>query len=126
MYKRQYIDSDNTPSGASSDTVYGIVSAAKGAVKINDTYYTEFAVDTFDKDGNAETNKKVLIESTNSKLKKGNLVSFDVASNDIYQDGDITVYTANESTTTWVKDYDAKGEILTTWNGCLLYTSRCV
>ena len=112
-----YIDSDNTPSGASSDTVYGIVSAAKGAVKINDTYYTEFAVDTFDKDGNAETNKKVLIESTNSKLKKGNLVSFDVASNDIYQDGDITVYTANESTTTWVKDYDAKGEILTTWNG---------
>ena len=118
-----YIDSDNTPSGASSDTVYGIVSAAKGAVKIDDTYYTEFAVDTFDKDGNAEANKKVLIESTNSKLKKGNLVSFDVASNDIYQDGDITVYTDSYSNGTvtaaaaWVKDYDAKGEILTTWNG---------
>ena len=117
-----FVTLEGTPSGASADTVYGIVSKANGTVKIDDTYYTEFAVDTFDKAGTADT-KKVLIESTNSKLKKGNLVSFDIASNDIYQDGDITVYTDNykdgtvTATAAWVKDYDAKGEILTTWNG---------
>ena len=116
-----FVTLDGTPSGASADTVYGIVSKANGTVKIDDTYYTEFAVDTFDKAGTADT-KKVLIESTNSKLKKGNLVSFDIASNDIYNDGDITVYTDGYSkgtvtaTAAWVKDYDAKGEILTTWN----------
>ena len=117
-----FVTLEGTPSGASADTVYGIVSKANGTVKIDDTYYTEFAVDTFDKAGTADT-KKVLIESTNSKLKKGNLVSFDIASNDIYNDGDITVYTDGYSkgtvtaTAAWVKDYDAKGEILTTWNG---------
>ena len=112
---------DGTPSGASSDTVYGIVSEAKGTVKIDDTYYVEFAVDTFNKKGEAAT-KKVLIESTSSKLKKGDLVSFDIASNDIYQDGDIDVWTnsatadGKTASATWVKEYDAKGEILTTWN----------
>ena len=111
----------SAPSGASADTVYGIVSDAKGAVKIDGTYYTEFAVDTFNKKGEAAT-KKVLVESTSSALAKGNLVSFDIASNDIYSDGDITVYTDSytsgtiTATATWVKDYDAKGEILTIWN----------
>ena len=117
-----FVTLNGTPSGASSDTVYGIVSKANGTVKIDDTYYTEFAVDIFDKTGASEAGKKVLVEGTYSKLKKGNLVSFDVASNDIYQDGDITVYTDNYSKGTvtanaaWVKEYDAKGEILTTWD----------
>ena len=117
-----FVTLNGTPSGASSDTVYGIVSKANGTVKIDDTYYTEFAVDTFDKTGASESGKKLLIEGTSSKLSKGKLVSFDVASNDIYQDGDITVYTdgyPNGTVTanaTWVKEYDAKGEILTTWN----------
>ena len=115
-----FVSLTSTPSGASSDTVYGIVSEAKGTVKIDDTYYVEFAVDTFNKKGEAAT-KKVLIESTSSKLKKGDFVSFDIASNDIYQDGDIDVWTDSASadgktaTATWVKEYDAKGEILTTW-----------
>ena len=117
-----FVTLNGTPSGASSDTVYGIVSKANGTVKIDDTYYTEFAVDIFDKTGASEAGKKVLVEGTYSKLKKGNLVSFDVASNDIYQDGDITVYTDGYSkdnvtaNATWVKEYDAKGEILTTWD----------
>ena len=116
-----FVSLTSTPSGASSDTVYGIVSEAKGTVKIDDTYYVEFAVDTFNKKGEAAT-KKVLIESTSSKLKKGDFVSFDIASNDIYQDGDIDVWTdsaradGKTATATWVKEYDAKGEILTTWN----------
>lgn len=118
-----YIDRDSAPSGASADTVYGIVSAAKGSVKIDGTYYTEYAVDTFNKAGESAT-KKVLIESADADLDKGDLVSFDVASNDIYSVGDITVYTdgqkngvaSNDVYAAWVKDYDAKGEILTTWN----------
>ena len=117
-----FVKLTSAPSGASADTVYGIVSDAKGAVKIDGTYYTEFAVDTFNKKGEAAT-KKVLVESTSSDLAKGDLVSFDIASNDIYSDGDITVYTDSytsgtiTATATWVKDYDAKGEILTIWNG---------
>ena len=116
-----FVTLTSAPSGASADTVYGIVSDAKGAVKIDGTYYTEFAVDTFNKKGEAAT-KKVLVESTSSALAKGDLVSFDIASNDIYSDGDITVYTDSytsgtiTATATWVKDYDAKGEILTIWN----------
>ena len=118
-----YIDRDSAPSGASADTVYGIVSAAKGSVKIDGTYYTEYAVDTFNKAGESAT-KKVLIESADADLDKGDLVSFDVASNDIYSEGDITVYTDGQKNgvassgvyAAWVKDYDAKGEILTTWN----------
>ena len=116
-----FVSLTSAPSGASADTVYGIVSDAKGAVKIDGTYYTEFAVDTFNKKGEAAT-KKVLVESTSSALAKGNLVSFDIASNDIYSEGDITVYNASyksgtvTATATWVKEYDAKGEILTTWN----------
>ncbi|WP_370759795.1 S-layer homology domain-containing protein [Agathobaculum sp.] len=125
-----YIDSDSTPSGASSDTVYGIVSKANGTVKIDDTYYTEFAADVFDKTGASET-KKVLIEGTSSKLSKGDLVSFDVASNDIYTDSDIHVYTDGKMDgknntnvkATWVKEYDAKGEILTTWNSIVKNSS---
>ena len=119
-----FVTLSGTPSGASSDTVYGIISKANGTVKIDDTYYTEFAVDTFDKTGASESGKKLLIEGTSSKLSKGDLVSFDVASNDIYQDGDITVYTDGQKDgksdtnvkATWVKEYDAKGEILTTWD----------
>ena len=119
-----FVTLNGTPSGASSDTVYGIVSKANGTVKIDDTYYTAFAVDTFDKTGASESGKKLLIEGTSSKLSKGDLVSFDVASNDIYQDGDITVYTDGQKDgksdtnvkATWVKEYDAKGEILTTWD----------
>ena len=116
-----FVSLTSAPSGASADTVYGIVSDAKGAVKIDGTYYTEFAVDTFNKKGEAAT-KKVLVESTSSTLAKGNLVSFDIASNDIYSEGDITVYNSSytsgtvTATATWVKEYDAKGEILTTWN----------
>ena len=58
--------------GASADTVYGIVSAAKGSVKIDGTYYTEYAVDTFNKAGESAT-KKVLIESADGDLDKGDL-----------------------------------------------------
>ena len=43
-----FVSLTSAPSGASADTVYGIVSDAKGAVKIDGTYYTEFAVDTFE------------------------------------------------------------------------------
>ena len=126
-----YIDSDKTPSGASSDTVYGIVSKAKGSVKVDDTYYTEYAVDTFDKTGASETGKKILIEGTDATLSKGDLVSFDVASNDIYTDSDIHVYTDGKMDgknntnvkATWVKEYDAKGEILTTWNSIVKNSS---
>ena len=116
-----FVTLNGTPSGASSDTVYGIVSEADGAVKIDDTYYVQYFVDTFDKSGDAAS-KKVLVEGTSSKLNKGDLVSFDVAANDIYQDGDINVWTDGSSAdnktaaTTWVKEYDAKGEILTTWD----------
>ena len=122
-----YAEMTSAPSGASSDTLYGIVSDAKGTVKVDGTYYTEFAVDAFNKAGEAST-EKVLIESTSSKLAKGDMVYFDKSANDIYSDNDVqqVVKGVDNSVVTpigtrtaaaqWVKEYDAKGAILTTWN----------
>ena len=109
------IERTDTPSGASSDTVYGIVSDAQSAVKVDGTYYTKFVVDTFDKDGNAES-KDVLVEGTETTLAKGDLVSFEVRGSDTYNDGDIKRYTDgnNNATAAWVMEYE--GDILTVWN----------
>ncbi|WP_270479207.1 hypothetical protein, partial [Butyricicoccus sp. AF18-9LB] len=62
------------PSGASSDTVYGIVSKENGTTKVDDTTYTSYTVDV-----DTNTQKTVLIEGDDSTLKEGYLVSFDEA-----------------------------------------------
>ena len=115
-----YVTLANKPSGASSDTVYGIVSSENGTVKVNDDTYTSYTVDV-----DESTQKTVLIEGDNdSTLKEGDLVSFDVASDDIYATSDITVYypesnhtATNNAAAVFVKEYDEAGQILSYYTG---------
>ena len=115
-----YVTLANKPSGASSDTVYGIVSSENGTVKVNDDTYTSYTVDV-----DESTQKAVLIEGDNdSTLKEGDLVSFDVASDDIYATSDITVYypesnhtATNNAAAVFVKEYDEAGQILSYYTG---------
>lgn len=83
-----YVQLAKKPSGASSDTVYGIVSSENGTVKNGDDTYTSFTVD----DG-TDTPKTVLIEGAgDTTLKKGDLVAFDLASDNVYAASDIKIY----------------------------------
>ena len=115
-----YVTLANKPSGASSDTVYGIVSSENGTVKDkdgNDTY-TSYTVDV-----DANTQKTVLIEGDDTTLKEGYLVGFDEASDMIYSAKDITIYANNtknnikkDSVLAAIDEYDEKGQIVSYWD----------
>ena len=90
-----YVKLDKKPSGASSDTVYGIVSSENGTVKNGDDTYTSFTID----DG-TDAPKTVLIEGAGIEtLKKGDLVAFDLASDNVYATSDIKIYARYASNT---------------------------
>ena len=90
-----YVELAKKPSGASSDTVYGIVSSENGTVKNGDDTYTSFTVD----DG-TDAPKTVLIEGAGDEtLKKGDLVAFDLASDNVYATSDIKIYARYASNT---------------------------
>ena len=115
-----YVTLASKPSGASSDTVYGIVSSANGTVKVGDDTYTSWTVQI---DGDRTNDKTVLIEGTSSYLDEGYLVSFDVASDNVYSQSDVTIYLKNAntdlqkpSTMAAIYEYDAKGEIVSYWD----------
>ena len=75
------------PSGATSDTVYGIVSKDNGVVKVNDDYQKSYLV------SNNKGDYKVYMPAGSTKLSKGAVVYFDQASDDIYADDDVNVIT---------------------------------
>ena len=115
-----FVELSSKPSGSSSDTVYGIVSSENGTAKRGDDTYTSYTVDL-----DASTHKTVLIEGEgDTTLKEGDLVAFDVASDDIYSTSDITVYARYASSTLTVShnaiagyagEYE-EGSILTYYN----------
>ena len=76
------------PSGATSDTVYGIVSADNGVVKVGDDYQKAYLVSNNERD-----DYKVYMPAGSTKLSKGDIVYFDQASDDIYADDDVNVIT---------------------------------
>ncbi len=122
-----YVTLTSKPNSSSSDTVYGIVSAENGDVKVNGDTYTSYTVDL-----DESTQKTVLIEgSGDTYLKEGDLVSFDVSADDIYSTSNIKVYARyakaegnNEATlnvnvancagavAAYVDEYDEQGKIL--------------
>ena len=75
------------PSGATSDTVYGIVSADNGVVKVGDDYQKSYLV------SNNKGDYKVYMGASSTELSKGDIVYFDQASDDIYADDDVNVIT---------------------------------
>ena len=80
------------PSGATSDTVYGIVSQDNGTVKVGDDYQKSYLV------SNNEGDYKVYMGASSTKLKKGDIVYFDKASDDTYSDNDVKKLGTDDTT----------------------------
>lgn len=96
-----YVELASKPTGATTDTVYGIVTASNGTVKVGDEYKKYFTV------ANDQASYNVYMPSGSNKLSKGDIVSFDKASDDIYDDGNVTVYTAADAK--YIKELDSDG-----------------
>ena len=98
-----YINLSSRPTGSAADTVYGEISAVNGTKKVDGDYYTEYVVTCNDKTYTVYTNQ--------TGLEKKQIVSFDPTSDNIYDTGDIDVYSgtmaATKAKAVWVKEYDA-------------------
>ena len=94
-----YVELASKPTGATTDTIYGIVTAANGTVKVGDEYKKSFTV------ANDQESYAVYMSNSSTKLAKGAIVSFDKASDDIYADGDVKVYTAANAK--YIKELDS-------------------
>ena len=119
-----YVTLGSKPSGASSTTVYGIVSSENGTTKVGDDTYTSYTVQV---DDVRDNDKTVLIEGANdTTMKEGDLVAFDLASDDVYSSKDVKVYARmgekdlalnHAATAVFADEYDEAGQILTYFTG---------
>ena len=85
-----FVQLTSKPSGSTADTVYGIVSEANGTVKVGDEYKSAYKVVN-------NVGEYPVYMPTGASVKKGDIVSFDVASDNIYSNADVTVYTATDA-----------------------------
>ena len=87
-----YVELGSKPSGATSDTVYGIVSKDNGTVKVGDDYQKSYLV------SNNEGDYKVYMGASSTKLSKGDIVYFDQASDNVYSDNDVKKLGTDDTT----------------------------
>lgn len=85
-----FVQMSSKPTSSTSDTVYGIVTAANGTVKVGDEYKSEYKVVN-------DKNEYTVYMPTISSVVKGDIVSFDLASDNIYGNGDVKVYTSTDA-----------------------------
>ena len=71
-----YVDLGKKPAGATTTTVYGIISAYNGSVKVNGDAYKSYTVDVND--------EQHTVYSNVSGLAKGKIVELDLTSDNIY------------------------------------------
>ena len=100
-----YAELASRPSGASGNTFSGIVASVDGVVKVDNEYYNKYTI------ANSTGTKLALVKS--GTLAKGNIVTFDLAANDIYEMSAFAV--ANTSSALWVKEYNESDKTLTVW-----------
>ena len=98
-----FADLGGTPAGATSTTIYGIVTGANGRVKIDDSYYYRYTVAS-----NSET--YTINIPGNTVIATGDLVSFEPTSDNTYANSDLTKVT---STAVYVKEYSESDGTLT-------------
>ena len=96
-----YVELGAKPSGSTTDTIYGIVSADKGVVKVGDDYQKAYVV------SNNNGDYDVYMGASSTKLEKGDIVYFDKSADNVYNDADVTKVTAG----IYVKELD-KGNVL--------------
>ena len=106
-----YMDLGGTPTGATSTTVYGIVTDYNGKVKIDGTEYHEYVAASND---NTYTLYFTDANNTTADLEAGDLISFDPSSDNTYGAAELpTKITASNSTGVYVKEYSEADGTLT-------------
>ena len=100
-------DLKDEPNGASSDTVYGMITGYTNTVKLGDDEYRQYKVWTAD--GEKTINIEVTDDEGNSVLKNGTYVTYDETNNDRYAFGKVN---AVEGTNVAVKDYSTSDKVL--------------
>ena len=106
-----YMDLTGTPTGATSTTVYGIVTAYNGKVKIDGTEYHEYVAASND---DTYTLYFTDANNTTADLEAGDLISFDPSSDNTYGAAELpTKITASNSTGVYVKEYSEADGTLT-------------
>lgn len=110
-----FVNMGSTPKGATSETVYGIVTDVNGTVKIDSKDYNEYIVAANDK------TYTVNVISTAASIEKGALVYFDPAADNTYGVGDVTVTVAGTTVDgktpkdVYVKEHSTEDNTLTYW-----------
>ena len=94
------------PSGATSTTVYGIVSAYKGTEKVDGTVYNSFTVDVNDEQYQVYCKNEVLAASGDTE---GTLVQMEVTADNIYSASELK--TVDDDFLTAKGDLAAKGYV---------------
>ena len=104
-----YVDLAAVPSGATSSTMYGMIIANNGVVKLEDTVYSQFVVWT-------GTKTTINVEGDTVRLSKGDYVVFDESRNGTYAVGDVTKLETVSGTRTVtdvaVKEYSTSDAVL--------------
>ena len=101
-----YVELASKPSGSTSDTVYGIVSANKGIVKVNGDDQKAYVVSN-------NTGDYTVYMPTTATIDEGDIVWFEKTSDDVYGNGDVhkVVDETNYAGGIYVKEMD-KGNVL--------------
>ena len=104
-----YADLGKKPTGATTTTVYGIVSKNLGMVKVDGTPYTKYTVDV---------NDEQYTVYTNEVLVKGDLVELDLTSDNIYTSSELKVVddafvTAESGVVGYVTKYSERDNTVT-------------
>jgi len=81
-----YVDLGKKPAGATTTTVYGIISAYNGSVKVNGDAYKSYTVDVND--------EQHTVYSNVSGLAKGKIVELDLTSDNIYTRDELKLVSA--------------------------------
>ena len=98
-----FADLGGTPAGATSTTIYGIVTGANGRVKIDDSYYYQYNVAS-------NSDSYTINIPGNDVIAAGDLVSFEPTSDNTYANSDLTKITG---TAVYVKEYSESDGTLT-------------
>ncbi len=97
------IDLGDTPSGATSTAIYGMVTADNGTVKVDDTPYTNYTLWTTDGE------KKVNVK-TGGTLTVGTIYKYEPTADETYASTD---FKAHGGTAVAIKNYDEADGLLT-------------
>ena len=107
-----FADNKQVPTGATSSAVYGIVTADKGTTKVDDVAKKWFTVGV-----NGEIYNVYLPTNSALGLKKGDIVTFNPTSDDVYADKDVTKCTASNMTVVYAEEYNTDDATLSVFTG---------